>query len=90
VIELFDKKIINHKSSLFITFAVIVFCGFFLTDGSILNSAVLLITTSFLFSILALFKEEAHRLRNRLICIFGVFGAILMILFSAYSLVSSL
>lgn len=80
-----EKNIINKKSILWIIFLVITLASFTLKNEAILNLAVLLISTALVLSIAALFKEKQHRLRNRLICIFGLFGGILMILFSLYS-----
>jgi APA family basic amino acid/polyamine antiporter len=86
ITTLLERKKINQKTTLLVIFIVITLSSFTLKNEAILNLTVLLISISLVLSILALFKEQEHRLRNRLICIFGVSGALLMILFSLYAL----
>lgn len=60
-----------------------------LKNEVIMNMAVLLLAISYIFSIMSLFLEKTHYFMNRLICITGVFGGFLMVIFSLYSLIKN-
>jgi len=78
---------VSEKSSAIIAGLWIILSSVLLTRESILQTAVFLIASSYILSIIALFYEKEHRWLNRVICIIGVLGGVLMVFFSLYSLV---
>ena len=80
------KKGVSTRRTTILSACVIMLASMTLRNEAIMHMTVLLIATSYVLSIVALFGEKSHRVWNRLVCIFGVLGGGLMVLFSIYSL----
>jgi len=80
VLALIKQKKLRANHGILLSSLLIMFSSFFLKSQSIMNLSVLLIATSYVLSIVALFNEKSHRA----ICTIGIFGGTLMGAFSLY------
>lgn len=90
VVQLLAESKLSVNHVILFSCLVIMAVSTLLTGGFMMNCAVLLIALSYVLSIMALFSEKKHHLFNRVMCIIGVFGGSLMVLFALYLLIPSI